>query len=511
MTLDIRFTAGAATVDTGSIPLASNVAIPVKVARLASGTESTLVAFTIPVLEGQFDADDIEEVSFDLEGSEISIYAAARGYWRDNSPLGIYVEFETELANGTELNGTLNLTGGHAQPRRSKADTSANFVNDAGDYTSEGFPEGVVYPSSAEHLCAANCIGKIRPEAGEPVFTGSDAVNDNYDSRFTTTVLTQAPIALSSYNGCVALWHKFCRNPTAARLKAVCSFWTKTRTVYLVPSDWSTNEQQGQWENAVFGAIYMGDDVALAGVMTRFELTGYIGSGYNSGGFWDHSQYEVRFQANRVSAHFCSLRLKGRAHTVGGVTLETAAAAWMARVTTAPLRLDAEPYWGGNNLGDVPIAQTARSVLPFQNFLMMQRLHYLMGCLPESATHTTVRAQIDATLNALRTGGAANLSTEGYPQYMYGATNTIPRTWVQPADDNELRNTPDLTGFATWLHAEKAARTASLADANRARALYAVLGYSQGVGGPFLQNLKQFEETFHSSQQTPYYLEEAGI
>ncbi len=481
--------------------------------RLASGSGTTQVAFTVTTLPGQFFAANIAQVSYWHNGTEIGIYAVPVGFNADNSAKGIWVAFPATLTNGVPVTGELRLTGGFTVARLSAPDMTAVFVNDASDYTTEGFPEGVIVASSAAHRCASSYIGKLRPQTGQPVFAGSTTFDTNWEGRYVTTILNTAPPPGSSYNGCTMLYHKSCRvDDYIGYIKTACSYWTRTRTGYLIPGSWQPVEAQGHWENVAFGALMMNDTFALSETLDRFTNNfNYIGAGYNSGGFWAHSDYEVRFHANRVSAHALTLMTKGRAYSVGGVTMETAAIAWAERMLTSPIRL-AEPYWGGNNLGTDPIASADRSVIVFQNCLMMARLKTLMAHLPTSALHASINAACDATLDAFRTAGAANLSVAGTPQYIYAASNAVPRTWITPPDADPLRFTVDLNGFPAPLHAEKAARTGSVADANRARLLLATLGQSQGAGdGPFFANMKMMEEAAHSAQQTFYHLEQAGI
>ena len=72
---------------------------------------------------------------------------------------------------------------------------------------------------------------------------------------------------------------------------------------------------------------------------------------------------------------------------------------------------------------------------------------------------------------------------------------------------------PDLAGFHPHILAWKATKTGNVADANRARTVYATLGAvpQDGGTGPSILGNKQYEEAFWRSPLTLAYLQQSGL
>lgn len=74
-------------------------------------------------------------------------------------------------------------------------------------------------------------------------------------------------------------------------------------------------------------------------------------------------------------------------------------------------------------------------------------------------------------------------------------------------------DTVDLNGFYAHLAAWRSAYATSSTDADEARALYKVIGATPRNGGagpgPYISQQKQWDESFHVSQQTQYWLSQS--
>ena len=197
-----------------------NRSIAVDAHRWGSGTASTLVSFAVPLQSG------------DLPSANIAAFTT--GTWTDDS------------ATWSNANAATWFTGG------------------------DGLPAGVLSPTSAAHLCSASSFGALVPQATQPVFTGSAAVDTALTNTYTTTALAWDGTLYgpASYNRTIALYQLYCRTADVQYLKAATAFASRMRVVY-----WAANfNGLPEWQQATMSWTWMmlmrRDTTARDGLLT---------------------------------------------------------------------------------------------------------------------------------------------------------------------------------------------------------------------------------------------------
>jgi hypothetical protein len=228
-----------------------------------------------------------------LSGSPQTLsYTEPLGVWPDGSARTLFVQFTRSMTNGTPVSGTLTVTNrsiavdahrwgsgtastlvSFAVPLQSGDLPSANFAafttgtwtDDSATWSNanaatwftggDGIPEGVLSPTSASHLCSASSFGVIVPQATQPVFTGSAAVDTALTNTYTTTALAWDGTLYgpASYNRTIALYQLYCRTADVQYLKAATAFASRMRVVY-----WAANfNGLPEWQQATLSFLWL--------------------------------------------------------------------------------------------------------------------------------------------------------------------------------------------------------------------------------------------------------------
>lgn len=393
-----------------------------------------------------------------LGGSSQSLsYSEPLGAYPDGSARTLFVQFTRTLTNGSPDSGTLTVPGrsiavqahrwgsGTAStlvsfavplqqgdiPSASIAScTTGSLTDDSATWTNSntttwytggtGIPAGVLWPTSATHLCAASSFGPLTAQSGQPSFTGSAAIDTALSASVTSTVLAwngSYPYGPASYERSIALLHYACRVADPSYLKIAVANAARFRTAY---SGWFAGpaEQEQALRSWLFLYLFRRDTSALAGIKSFASLV-YINGAGNVG--TDFHSNTPRFTAQRIKAVAAAIKcgLGSTQNVYSSGTYSQMADALvvegLATGTTKTTQTNGRiTLTGYQNDGATPV----RTVFSYMAGLYFDAFLELLDVMPASTNKTNMYAQLSTSVSWLRTNMSVT-SPAGSKTYAY--------------------------------------------------------------------------------------------
>jgi hypothetical protein len=496
--------------------------------RWDAGTGSTVAEIIVPLQQGQLMPANLANVSVWVNGTERGVFLTTRGLWPDNSARVLYGKCTLTLTNGSPLTADVRLTGGFTEPRVSDTDMSARWItytSGGEEWETNGFPAGVIVPTSAAHLCAASWLGPLTPQATQPTFTGVAAYEVAFDETLITnplswtTAKTAQGIAGAYYERGTLFVKKWMRTGDATYLRY--GFSTMARWY----GDWWLGQAGSVQENLYsyqdWSCIYMmrNDDTPWT-TWVRPKAEGDGGSGNfaandpaaNNSEFTAPGYYGPRFFSGLPILQMWFGIVCGYGdRVVSGETWKQNADLWLGTLDISPF-WDASKTWtitGFESDGTTP----KRVVYLFQASVLASRILRLCEVLPASTNRTDALNQIRSTCDWMRTSGLAFSSPLSY-QY---ATDQLFDNAGGRLTELATTRTVELNGLHVEMFAWKAWADADATSLAHAKDLIAPLGNtprSGGANGPYIgehdTSAKQWDEVFGPSQNALAYIALAG-
>lgn len=385
-----------------------------------------------------------------LSGSSQSLsYSEPLGVYPDGSARTLFVQFTRTLTNGSPDSGTLTVPGrsiavqahrwgsGTAStlvsfavplqqgdiPSASIAScTTGSLTDDSATWTNsnsatwytggDGIPAGILWPTSATHLCASSPFGPLTPQSGQPSFTGSAAVDTAIAGAITGTVLTWDGNLWSGadYERVIALHHLACRTGDVTYVRMAAAFASRMRSIYWGANFAGLPEQRQVMYSWLWMYLMRRDTGALEGIKTKASLPTLY-----------YQSSSPRYSA--IAAKACSGAIKaGLASTLnnyGTLTYQQCADA----VLSEALQTGADKLTQTNGritligVGDDGVTEV-RSVFPYMAGLYVTSLLDFLDVMPASANKTALYSQLSTSVSWLRTN-MASTSSGGTKSYLY--------------------------------------------------------------------------------------------
>lgn len=251
-------------------------------------------------------------LSLTLSGSSQALsYSEPLGLYPDGSARTLFVQFTRTLTNGSPDSGTLTVPGRRiaVNAHRFASGTGSTLVSfgvplqqgdipsasiascTTGTYTDDsatwvnnntttweqgGLPAGVLWPTSAAHLCASVLTSKLVPIATQPSFTQYSLTPTDVDSAFTSTFASVYQAwdgttgdGSATYERGAAAYDYACITGNIAYLKTAIAFIARERTRWWVPVSWALNETVQEIYMVELMYLLRRDTVALTNLGLR--------------------------------------------------------------------------------------------------------------------------------------------------------------------------------------------------------------------------------------------------
>jgi hypothetical protein len=487
--------------------------------RWDAGTGSTVAEIIVPLQQGQLMPANLANVSVWVNGTERGVFLTTRGLWPDNSARVLYGKCTLTLTNGSPLTADVRLTGGFTEPRVSDTDMSARWVTNSGgpnDWYEEGFPAGVIVPTSASHLCAASWLGPLVPEGTEPTFTGSAAVNTAFVDTIDTTPKLWNGSGVwggAQYDRGASFVRKWMRTGNAYYLQLAMSTLARINGNYWQANGASLSEPYLELEGYSILYLLRNDDTPWT-TWIRPKAEGDGGSGdfdandpaatptYSNPGI-KHPREVSGYLKRLWFGIVCGYGDR----VVSGETWKQNADLWLGRMGVSTF-FDTGRTWVLNEFesdGTTP----KKVVFVYQAGIMAHCILRLSEVLPASANVTAALGLIDSTCDWLWTTSGLRYTSPLAFDYSSG------RLYYSNGSETSTVGTGgygypqiDLNGFLAQMFASKGLRNNNATDIQRAKDIYATIGFTprNGGSGPYLEGQKQWDEAFWCSQTVPAYI-----
>jgi len=398
-----------------------------------------------------------------LSGSSQTLdYAEPLGAWPDGSARTLFVQFTRSMTNGTPVSGSLTVKNRSidVEAHRWGSGTASTLVSfgvplqqgdipsaDFASYTTgtrtddsatwsntntttwytggAGIPAGVLWPTSATHLCAASSFGPLVAQSAQPSFTGSSAADAALESTVTSTALAwdgAFPYGGASYERAIALFHLACRTADVSYLQMAVAHASRFRSAYWSGAFSGLPEQEQAMRSWLFLYLFRRDTGALNGLKTVASAV-YINGSSNVG--TDFHANNPRFNTSRIKAVAaalkCGLGSTQNNYTSGTYSQMAAAlvveglATGTTKLTQTDGRVTLEGY---TNDGSTK----TRTVYPYMAGLYVDAFIELLEEMPSSTNKTNMLAQLSTSVDWLRTN-MASTSSGGSKSYLYQDVN----------------------------------------------------------------------------------------